>query len=526
MSKEGDFRLGGVLIRPSTRQIEAGALSATLEPRVMQVLVILARCAGQVVSREELIRTCWEGRIVGEDALNRCISKVRKLAEAHGAFELETIPRVGYRMKVDTEVVPHPSSGGAVSDGTPGQRGQAPTLAVLPFANRSGLPEDEVFAEGMVEDVIAALSQGVDVRVLASAATAHLRPGEPIDFAAVGQRLGVRYLLEGNVRRTGDRLRATTQVIDASTSYILWTGSFERPLGELAALQEDLVVEVASTLEIKVQTIELQRILKKPDDLTAWEAMLRAFAFQRQGDPAGYVRAIEEASRAVSIAPDYAIAHSALAQTSGVFYLIASPDDPAAVQSIRGHVDRALALDADDILVLGQCSQALNYIGMPEDALVHATRAVRKVPNHGNLQFNLGVTYCLLNRPAEALRSLEDADRLMPEWPFLFFLKAWKASALVRAGEWEEAEAMADEALALNPAFDGALAVKALACRRRQRHAEARAVFGPVTRRGWPLEQFLTYNRRIYANCLMQQDILDGIRELWTEIAGGAQTAG
>lgn len=523
LAKESDFRLGAIEVRPSTRQIESGGTAETLEPRIMQVLVALARRRGEVVSRDELIETCWDGRIVGDDALNRCISKIRKIGEAHTAFRLEAIPRVGYRMTVagGAEAAANPSTlppGEATSEAA-GERGEAPTLAVLPFANRSGLSEDEVFADGMVDDVIAALSQGVNARVLASGATAHLRPGVSVDFAAIGRQLGVRYLLEGNVRRTGDRLRVTTQLVEAATGAVLWTGTFERPLSELAALQEDLVVDVAATLEIKLQTLELQRTLKKPADLTAWEAMTRAYAYQRLGDPASLMRAIEEAQRSVSIAPDYAVGHAAIAQTTSVLYLIAMPDDPATVQRIRSHVDLALKLDSEDVMALGFCAQALSYIGHPEEALVHATRALRKTPSLGPSHFVLGVTYCLLNRPADAIRTLDDSDRLMPGWAFLFFLKGWKATAFIRAGQWDEAEAMADEGLALNPEYDTARVVKAMACLRKQRHAEARAVFKPVTTRGLPLEQVLTFNRRIFANCAAQAEILEGIRALWAEVS-------
>lgn len=98
LAKEADFLLGGILVRPATRQVESAGAPETLEPRIMQVLVALARRRGEVVSRDELIATCWEGRIVGDDALNRCIARIRKLGEAKADFRLETIPRVGYRL--------------------------------------------------------------------------------------------------------------------------------------------------------------------------------------------------------------------------------------------------------------------------------------------------------------------------------------------------------------------------------------------------------------------------------------------
>ena len=141
----------------------------------------------------------------------------------------------------------------------PGQSGSAPSLAVLPFTNRSNLAEDEVFAEGMVEDVISALSQGVNVRVLGAATTANLSRAALTNLAAVGRQLGVRYLLEGNVRRVGANLRVTTQLLEAATGEVLWAARFDRPLSELAELQEELVTDIAASLDAQVYSLELER---------------------------------------------------------------------------------------------------------------------------------------------------------------------------------------------------------------------------------------------------------------------------
>ena len=121
-----------------------------------------------------------------------------------------------------------------------GKHGDAPSLAVLPFANRSGASEDEVFAGGMVEDIIDALSQGVNLKVITSSATARYRTGALPDLHAMAHDLGVRYVMEGNVRRAGNVLRVTAQLVEAEGGAILWTQKFERPLSELADLQEDL----------------------------------------------------------------------------------------------------------------------------------------------------------------------------------------------------------------------------------------------------------------------------------------------
>ena len=250
-------------------------------------------------------------------------------------------------------IVPEPV---APPPAKPGERGDAPSLAVLPFTNRSGLPEDEVFAIGMVEDVIDALSQGVYVHVIASSATARFRTGAMPDLDAMARQLGVRYILEGNVRRVGATLRVTSQLVDAAGGAILWTQKFERPLSELAALQEDLVQEVAANLNTQVFRIEMERALKKPADLTAWEAVTRSIAAYRLTDGEGLRRAIEEAQRAIAIAPDYGLAHAMVADARSLAYWLLSPDNPDEVRRIRGHIDRALVLERDNALVLARAS--------------------------------------------------------------------------------------------------------------------------------------------------------------------------
>ncbi len=192
------------------------------------------------------------------------------------------------------------------------ERGEPPSLAVLPFTNRSGLPEDEAFAVGMVEDVVAALAFSRDLKVLAAGAASAWR-GKAFDLREVGQALGVRYVLEGNVRRIGHALRVTAQLIEAESGAVLWTQKFDQPLAELVALQEQLVTAVAAHLHVKVRILEGERALKATGELTVHQILLRAesmFSDRLTG-------AVAEARRAVEIAPDHGLAHAVLA--SGLF---------------------------------------------------------------------------------------------------------------------------------------------------------------------------------------------------------------
>ena len=403
----------------------------------------------------------------------------------------------------------------------PGQSGSAPSLAVLPFTNRSSLPEDEVFAEGMVEDVISALSQGVNVRVLGSTATANLSRVTITDLAAVGRQLGVRYLLEGNVRRVVANLRVTTQLLEAATGEIAWTGKFDRPLTELASLQEELVTEIAASLDAQVHGIDIERALKKPGDLTAWEAITRFEAALRKFDPSAIQRANDEAKRAVAIAPDYGPAHAALALALAHNFL-ASSDSPADVQRVRESAERAVTLAPDDAMVLGFVGYALALVGYPEEGVRHTARGARKAPGSGLMHFQNGASLVLSNRPEDGLLALERAARLMPGSHLMVWVKRWQARALHVLGRWEAADEANDESINLYPSFGFFFAMKARFCVALGRETEALTHIATAGRLGWDLALTEPHWRSFFPNSPGLEDDIAIIRALYAATEPGA----
>ena len=400
-----------------------------------------------------------------------------------------------------------------------GDRGDAPSLAVLPFANRSGLPDDDVFAIGMVEDLIDALSQGVYVRVIASAATARFRAGAMPDLKAMSHELGVRYFLEGNVRRAAGNLRVTSQLVDALTGAILWTQRFDRPLTELAALQEQLVLEVAAHLNTQVYRLEMERALKKPGDLNAWEAVMRAIAAHRLLNVANMSACVEEAHKAVAIAPDYALAHAVLAMASGLHYVVLHPDDPAEVRRIRHHIDRALALEPDNALVLAHVSLALTWILCPEDGLRHGERALRLNPGAALVHFGCGVACTYLYRPGEALAHLEADIRASPGSPINFFNLCYQGWAHLSAGRWSEAVTAFDRSLALNPASAPALLFSAMRCLKDGCTAEARQLWSRAreAEQAGTLAVWELNVNRCFARSPVREELIRLLRSLWAQ---------
>ncbi len=410
---------------------------------------------------------------------------------------------------------PLPSS--ASTHDKPGKRGEAPSLAVLPFTNRSGLSEDDVFAEGLVEDVISALSQGVNVRVIGSMATANLRKGSFGDLAALGRQLGVRYLLEGNVRRVGADLRVTAQLMEAASGTVLWSSRFDRPLSELAALEEALVLELATSLDARVYSVEMERALSKPSDLTAWEAAMRAFNSYRELTNDNLARGLEEAERAIAIAPEYGLPRALLAEILSVRYLIGYPDDPAEVQRIRQIAEHAYALAPEDATVLNCVGSALNYSGHPKEGLSFMTIAVAKAPGDGMTQIHHAFALFLLGRTEDALAHLDKAEQVMPGHFLLWVVFFFRGVALMRTERWDEAEDPINRAVSLNLLASHWKAYKAYLLRRSGRADEAKREMEQVRKSGLSIDQIETTARRLFANSHVCDEIVSGIRALWAE---------
>jgi len=327
-------------------------------------------------------------------------------------------------------------------------RTHRPVLAVMPFINRSGLKEDDIFAIGMVEDIIDALSLARTLRVLSSGATAAYRKNAA-DMVEGARQNNVRYLLEGNVRRVGETLRVTAQLIDAADGAIMWTQKFDRPLSELAALQEDLVLEVARHLGSEISRIEMERALKKPGDLNAWEASLRSMSASTRGQ---WAHAIAEGERAVALAPDVATAHATLAfALSG---MVATYNDGASRPRALTHIARALELDASNPMVHLWVGWSLCWCHEPEQGLPYLQQAVQARPANAVAHHGLGCAYTMLNRDDEALAEWDAAERLAPNAPSQCNISAFIGITLIKQRKLEAALERFVHSARLMPTFN------------------------------------------------------------------------
>jgi TolB-like protein len=264
----GDYRLD--LGRRELRR--AGELVA-IEPRAFDLLAFLVRYRDLVVTKDNLLEGVWGGRIVSESALTTRINAVRRALGDDGTAQrlIRTFTRKGVRFVGEVVEVPEPAATAA----------DKPSIAVLPFANLSGDPEQEYFVDGMVEEIITALSRIRWLVVLARNSSFSYK-GQAIDLKQVGRELGVRYALEGSVRKGGNRLRISGQLIDATTGAHLWADRFDGSLEDVFDLQDKVASSVAGVIEPALQAAETARSAGRPaTDLTAYDLYLRAAAMPR-----------------------------------------------------------------------------------------------------------------------------------------------------------------------------------------------------------------------------------------------------
>ena len=466
-SVETPFRLGPLTIDPRAGEALGPGGVVTLDPKVMGVLVMLAQNAGRVVPRSDLLERLWPGVIVTDESLSRCVYELRRqLSQAAGDEQfkdaIETLPKRGYRLKGEpAQTAPKvPSSGRrrvpivaaalavvAVVVGvwlltsagklTP-TAATANSIAVLPFDDMSESQDQGYLADGFAEEILDRLNQSTDLRVIARTSSFALR-GKNLDVAEIARKLQVTHVLEGSVRKSGDSIRVTAQLITTTDSSHLWSSTFERQLGDLFAIQDEIATAVASALRA---TLKLRDSNRHPfPDLEAYDLVKRGEYLYYRRAPGDIERSVELFEQAVAIDPAYARAWAVLA---GAYSFQAWTVDPpsevlrakqgaAALRAVeldaslaighlrlaqyyeeglndeasRKHIQLALKADPDDPMVLAhEASDAIDAEDF-DTAIELLGRALLRDPLNAVLRQNLGVVLIADGRLEEALATYQ-----------------------------------------------------------------------------------------------------------------------
>ena len=303
------FRFAEHVLDVARRELRRGGEPIALEPQVFDLLVYLIRNRERVVTKDDLVSAVWGGRIVSESTLTSRINAARRAVGDTGEAQrlIRTSPRKGVRFVGE---VTEPQPAGPT---TPHISQDRPSIAVLPFDNLSGDQEQEYFADGIVAEIITGLSRIKWLFVISRNST-FIYKGKPIDVKTVGRELGVRYVLEGSVRRSGDHVRLTGQLIETETATHVWADRYDGTLGDIFTLQDEMTMSVIGAVEPTLRKAEVERARRKrPETLDAYDLFLRALPFAATAMPEDADKALQLLEEAIRLEPDYAIVHGFIA---------------------------------------------------------------------------------------------------------------------------------------------------------------------------------------------------------------------
>ncbi len=479
---EKGFGLEELRVDPQSGEVSGPGGREKLDRKVMEVLLHMAQHAGHVVAREDLLATLWPGTVVTDDALTRCFYELRRHLSHAGGDEryralVETLPKRGYRL--NGTVVPltpdsgvHPpiprnrlptwavTTGAAIllaviallivkllpttstNDPAIARKG---SIAVLPFLDMSAEKDQGYLAYGVTEEIIDRLTQSENLVVISRTSSFSLQD-ESLDVPTIGKRLNVAYVLEGSVRKAGDRLRITAQLIDVSSNAHVWSQTYDRAIDDIFAVQDEIAASVAAAMQVTLAGLDQSD--PPPANVDAYERFLHGQLYYNRRAPGDIERAVEEYKQAVALDPGFARAWAALAGGYSLLYAEVKPQDHSlrdlqgeaarkAVELAPGlavaharlgqyyyheqqrakgdeHMRTAAALDPEDPLVMGFSSSEAIWRGDYDEALKIWRQIVARDPLSSISRANLAHMLLLDGQLEESLAENRRALDLNP----------------------------------------------------------------------------------------------------------------
>jgi len=478
-----DFRFGEFEIDLGQQELRRNGQPVRIEPQVFDLLAYLVRNRERIVSKDELIEAVWQGRIISDAALSSCVSAARRAIGDTGEDKrfIRTAPKRGFRFVglVDDDASPKagPAEDGTIAREAPAPAGtpdptrdaeaaavamlvfpDKPSIAVLPFQNISGDPEQEYFADGLTEDIITGLSRQNWFFVIARNSTFTFK-GQAVDVRKVASQLGVKYVLEGSVQKAAGRVRVTGQLIEAAHGIHLWADRYDRELADIFELQDDITNRVIGSVGPQILAAEAARVRRKPpQSLDAWDLVMRALPHMWRVTADEQRRAQEFLEQAIALDAEYAHAHALLGWTNvSMFNLDADRPIGEFTDKALDAGARAVHLDNEEpwghlVLGLGHARRRRSEL-----ALTHLAKSVELSPSFALGHAGLGYAMACGGQPARGLQSLELAQRLSPRDPFLaIYAPTVQYMALFALERYEETLAVCRATAALHPNHAGA----------------------------------------------------------------------
>jgi len=494
-----DFRL-----EVSRRLLFRQGQPVRLTPKAFDTLLLLVQRKGEVISKDELMRQVWPDTVVEENNLNQNISTLRRvLGENRGENRyIATVPGQGYRFVPAVEI-----SGFA-------QLATEPvTVAVLPFANLSSDQDSEFFADGITEEIINALVQIRNLRVVARTSAFSFK-GKQVDLRSVGATLNAGTLLEGSVRRSGDRVRIVAQLINAADGYHIWSERYDRELQDIFQVQDEIARTIADRLKVTIGPEEAETLVRsETKDLEAYQLYLKGRFHWNKRSPDGLRKAIEYFQQAVGKDPGYAVAYAGLADA---YNMISFRNVlPRHVVMPKAKAAAAKALELDSYRAEPHVSLAYASFTYDRDwpaAAMHFERA--RVLNPAYVMGHAFYPLYLSSR-GRSEESLSVAKRALQLDPAAAAVSHVLAVQLYLARLFDQAEQQCRQTLELDPSYEPAYAVLGQVYSLTGRYEEAAVEFEKslaVTQRSTWVLALLGYARARSGGRSQAMDIIEELR--------------
>ena len=477
------YHFNDFVLDTSRRELRCRNSIVATEPQVFDLLEYLIRSRERVVSRDDILAAVWHGRNVSDATLSSRINSARAAIGDNGEKQhlIRTLPRKGIRFVGEVREEPAlPGEPAATPERVaPGKAAfEGPSIAVLPFTNMSGDPEQEYFADGMAEDIITALSRISGLLVIARNSSFTYK-GKAVDIRDVGRELGVNYVLEGSVRRSGGRLRISGQLIDAASGVHLWADRFDGDATDVFELQDRITESVVAAIEPTLQVAEVERRRNSGlIELDAYDLLLRAYALRYEFTPESIAAALDFLDQALTIDPNYAPAMAAAAYCHALRHFQGwVRDDHAYRTKAVALAWRAVELAPGDAQVLWMAAFAI--WNMAEDrtpAVELFSRSIAINPNSAMALTLAGWVEVMRGNQSTGRAMLERALRLNPRDPRGWFVSGAMAIAAVNDEDYPQAIHWAEKALAQNRRFAVALRVLTVALVNAGQHDRAAQV--------------------------------------------------
>jgi TolB-like protein/cytochrome c-type biogenesis protein CcmH/NrfG len=469
------FHFSDHVLDVDLRELTRGGESVAVEPQVFDLLVHLIENRDHVVTKDDLIETVWDGRIVSESTLTSRINAARRAVGDSGKDQImiRTLARKGFRFVGDVQPkaagghevhAPAPRldlTGEPLHPHLPELHSQLPALdraaiAVLPFANLSGEPEQEYFSEGISEDIITALSKLRWFYVIARNSS-FIYKQKSVHHQRIGEELGVDYVVEGSVRKDGDHVRITAQLVDVATGSHLWAERYDRNLADVFAVQDEITQAVVAAIEPQLYAAEDFRARRKtPDNMDAWDLVMRALSHYWRVTRQDNLVAQALLEKAIAVDPAYGQALSLLASCHTFSAHMGWQEMASAVPVAERAALAAIRADSEDAWAHYALASVYLFHRRFDDCIAEFELALRLNPSFSPARGLYGVALAYCGRWEEGDRAAREALKFSPRDPFAAIYCGVAAYCQYVGKNYAEAIRLSREALRQRADFVGA----------------------------------------------------------------------